>query len=206
MLSRSLTATILFAACLAGCAQGDTPIRPACPPASSSEYFFPRGSLGDRDEFRRQWYSKNLTPTGEPSLSCGIPTAEETYRFTWLHTYGPPTVIRFTRAGTKMIMHSRVLSGAAGYNPGKLSQSADIDISSEDWARLDTAIQTKKFWVLPSWEEVNGADGSQWIIEGQKNRRYHVVDRWSPKEGPVRELGVLMMQLSKLPIPADGLR
>ena len=104
------------------------------------------------------------------------------------------------------MVYWRILSGAAGYNPGTLSQSADAEISSDDWVRLKNAIETQQFWELDSWEEVNGADGSQWIIEGQKNGRYHVVDRWSPTKDPIRELGLLMWQLSKLQTPANGLR
>jgi hypothetical protein len=48
-----------------------------------------------------------------------------------------------------------------------------------------------------------GLDGSQWVIEGIKNGSYHLVDRWSPKDGEVRAIGMAMMKkLAKLELPA----
>ena len=59
------------------------------------------------------------------------------------------------------------------------------------------------FWKLPSIQETMGLDGSQWVIEGIKNGSYHLVDRWSPKDGEVRAIGMAMMKkLAKLEQPA----
>ena len=154
---------------LAACATTPTAVRPTCPSAENTEYFLLRDSLEKNDEFRRGRYSRILLLTGEPSLSCGMPIADESYRFTWLLTNGPPTTIRITRTGQKTTMHSRILSGAAGYNPGILAQSADVGLTIEEWERLNATIQSSEFWKLSPWEEVNGADGSRWIIEGQSS-------------------------------------
>jgi hypothetical protein len=44
------------------------------------------------------------------------------------------------------------------------------------------------------WEiRDRGVDGAQWIIEGVRNKTYHVVDRWSPKDGSVRALGLFIV-------------
>ncbi len=44
-----------------------------------------------------------------------------------------------------------------------------------------------------------GVDGAQWIVEGIKDGRYKVVDRWSPEKGAVRALGLTMLlDLAKL--------
>jgi hypothetical protein len=48
-----------------------------------------------------------------------------------------------------------------------------------------------------------GTDGSQWIIEGVENGRYRVDDRWSPDAGPIRELGLGMIDLAGLRIPKE---
>ena len=43
---------------------------------------------------------------------------------------------------------------------------------------------------MPSAEErTDGVDGAQWLVEGIKDGRYHLVDRWSPTDGPVRQSG-----------------
>ncbi len=39
-------------------------------------------------------------------------------------------------------------------------------------------------------------DGSQWIIELKKGDQYHVIDRWSPTEGAVYELGMMLVGMS----------
>jgi hypothetical protein len=61
------------------------------------------------------------------------------------------------------------------------------------------------FWELVTHEDSvdSGPDGSQWIIEGTKDGKYHVVDRWSPKGGPIRTLGLaLAMDLGQMKIPS----
>jgi hypothetical protein len=64
-------------------------------------------------------------------------------------------------------------------------------------------IEESKFWELPSIQETLGLDGSQWIIEGIKNGSYHLVDRWSPKDGEVRAIGLAIMKaLAGLKLPA----
>ena len=49
-----------------------------------------------------------------------------------------------------------------------------------------------------------GTDGSQWVIEGVRAGRYHVVDRWTPSKGVVRELGLMLaFDLAKMDIPKN---
>ncbi|HTC43957.1 MAG TPA: hypothetical protein VK696_02810 [Steroidobacteraceae bacterium] len=40
-------------------------------------------------------------------------------------------------------------------------------------------------------------DGSQWIVEVRDGNRYHYVDRWSPQDGPVPEIGERFIALSQ---------
>ena len=61
------------------------------------------------------------------------------------------------------------------------------------------------FWKLPNpVQDQTGTDGSQWVIEGVNKGRYHVVDRWTPQLGPVREIGeMLAFTFAELHIPKD---
>jgi hypothetical protein len=46
-------------------------------------------------------------------------------------------------------------------------------------------------------------DGAQWIIEGARNGTYHIVDRWSPEDGEIRALGLLILNdLAKMKLAA----
>lgn len=58
-----------------------------------------------------------------------------------------------------------------------------------------------QFWSL-GLDDKAGDDGAQWIIEGVKDGKYHLVDRWSPKDGQVRELGLMLLDMANLKIPA----
>jgi hypothetical protein len=51
-----------------------------------------------------------------------------------------------------------------------------------------------EFWTAPTEEENGtvGCDGAQWIMEGAKGGQYHVVDRWSPDEGPYRKAALFL--------------
>jgi hypothetical protein len=50
------------------------------------------------------------------------------------------------------------------------------------------------FWKAPTEEKSDavGEDGAQWIVEGVKDGQYHVVDRWSPEEGPYRKAALFL--------------
>jgi hypothetical protein len=49
-----------------------------------------------------------------------------------------------------------------------------------------------------------GCDGADWILEAVKDGRYKLVIRWSPRNGPVRTLGLTMVnKLGELKIPND---
>jgi len=40
--------------------------------------------------------------------------------------------------------------------------------------------------------------GAQWIVEGVKNGKYPIVDRWSPETAdPVRTIGLLSLKLGR---------
>ena len=62
-----------------------------------------------------------------------------------------------------------------------------------------TSLNDLSFWKLPASlvEETNVVqlDGAQWILEGVKQGRYHIVDRWSPDrtDDPVIIIGTTLM-------------
>ena len=36
------------------------------------------------------------------------------------------------------------------------------------------------FWGMDTNEKVMGNDGAQWVLEGKLDKKYHVVNRWTP--------------------------
>jgi hypothetical protein len=94
--------------------------------------------------------------------------------------------------------------GTGGHNPGHLIQNDATTLTKQPTDWFLEKIEENGFWKLASRDpSPGGNDGSQWIIEGVRNGNYQVVDRWTPKDGPVHVIGLLMLSdLAKEKIPA----
>ena len=57
---------------------------------------------------------------------------------------------------------------------------------------------------MPTEDSRLGNDGAQWILEGMKDGRYHVVDRWSPDGGDYRAACLHLLKLSGLGVNPKG--
>lgn len=219
MITRSVAA-ICFAIAASGCTQAPeassapevssapeltsaylgSAVRAICPPQQASDYFFPSGSLdanwNELDDAKRTWYSSQLSAMHEQSLSCGAPI--DGYRFTWLRSFHPPVVIRIIARGDAgdHTLSALELSGNRDGDPGKQSKQLTKKLTNAQVAQLLRSLKEEQFWELPGREDLLGADGAQWIVEAQKGGKYHVVNRWSPEDGPVRRLGLMFISLS----------
>jgi hypothetical protein len=133
--------------------------------------------------FAAKWYGKSLELMKEPCLpEFAKDASAEVYRILILPTWGNPIVVRVQRRGKKFSLSARRLDGQAGYDPGKLVETKDIDLSSEDSIALDSLIQNLSFFQLAVDDDVKGFDGDEWILEGVSQGKYHVVQRWCAKD------------------------
>lgn len=180
--------------------------------ASAQHEFFPKYAFADdpgNDQFLSDWYSRELRILDEPSLlSLAKDASSESYRFLWLRTFHHPVVIRVDlRADATGILTTKVADGAAGFphTANHLIENVSRPLSREDTQSLLGRIKKTDFWTLPSHvDDRRGTDGSEWIIEGVKNGKYHVISRWSPHAGGVRKLGLTFaLGLAKMKIPTD---
>lgn len=168
----------------------------------SPKGYFPR-ALADRrdrnfDPSQNEWYGKFLKAVNERSL-LGTQNSDdlETYRFIWLRTFHHPIVVSVTRQGFIFKLVSQETDGVGGYEPGKPFRTDKKAISKEEWCRFNDLLNGATFWSMPSVEEDDGGnDGSQWILEGVRGARYHVVDRWTPTEGTFRNACLYLLVLS----------
>jgi hypothetical protein len=156
-------------------------------------------------EFPANWYAKHLIALKEPSLWESSKVEKTTsYRFLWLRTFHHPIVIRIdvNIDGTSLLT-TKMTSGAGGYGPGRLIQNETRTLSREQTKWSLEQIEGHNFWKAPSVQNDRGVDGSQWIVEGVRDGAYHIVDRWSPKDGEIRALGLFMVNdLAKLELAA----
>ena len=199
-------AVVLALAALAvssGAARADrgSPVAASCPEAPEVRYF-PVGrlwpGLPDADLLVRQWYAKHLTVMEEPSLSCGALEETETYRFLWLRTFHNPIAVRVFRRGEEYGLEAVILDGAGGYEPGHVSRRVTKALSGDQWRTVIAKLEEVQLWQMPTHEDkIVGTDGAQWIVEGRRDGRYHVVDRWIGTDG-LKAVGRLFVDLAGL--------
>lgn len=184
---------------------------------TTHEYYFPLQSFGeipnnwqtdytvnlirelDLAEFVVSWYSGQLKAMDEPVLK-DIQNGE-VYRFTWLRTFHNPITIRLTKKENEINLTWKQCDGAGGYSPGKLTIDKSKKLSQNDWETFLNMLREIDYWNLPTNEpDVMGCDGAQWILEGVNEGRYHVVDRWTPRNTDFSKVCMYLLDLTNLKI------
>jgi len=89
----------------------------------------------------------------------------------------------------------KVTNGQGGYETGALVEDRKKSLSKQQTTWFVDRVKEIGYWKLPTREmrDSFGLDGAQWILEATRNGRYKIVERWSPKEGPIRILGLIML-------------
>lgn len=167
----------------------------------SRRRYFPEGVFSSnkwQDRYKANWYSKALAAMNEPSLSLPRANQKESYRLLWLPSFDHPVSVRLWRSGSRGYLVVKQLSGAGGYNPGKLAVSRRRALSVGEWDEFTRLLEQSSYWKLSTDDGEIGTDGAQWVLEGTIKGRYHVVDRWSPQDGNYREVCSYLLKLTKL--------
>ena len=173
--------------------------------------FFPKSPADFRDRnfdpVQNEWYGKFLRALNQRSLLIGTNDQEdfEIYRFIWLRTFDHPIIVQVSRRGRSFQVNSVENDGAGGYEPGNLLRTDQNSFDKEAWCHLVQLLNDANFWSMPSIEDnPGGNDGSQWILEGVRGARYHVVDRWTPSVGQYRQACLYLLMLSGRDIEKMG--
>ena len=169
--------------------------------------YFPDLALDEKAEshqFIVEWYSEHLRTMEEPSLlDAGNDINSHTYRFLWLRTFDHPIALRVqVRPEGDGVLVVRVLDGAGGYKPGKVMIRRTVELDPNKVSSILEGLERIGFWELPGRDttSASGRDGAQWVLEGVRDGRYHVVDRWTPKGGPYRDLCLMLLRFSGLEV------
>lgn len=166
--------------------------------------YFPRGLLAQdewRDQFRMDWYTKHLRAMNETPLHFPDNMVRESYRFVWLRSFDHPVAVRIWKSETDQFISVNELSGAGGYEPGISILKTQRRLSSDEWDSFRRVLEYSCYWDQPTEDpDEAGFDGAQWVLEGVRDGRYHVVDRWTPESGSFREACLYMLKLSRLKI------
>lgn len=190
----ALKTFLIFVFVLGACGHG----RSVCKAVQPGQYF-PVGTFSAPTE---RWYGGQLCAMREELLARS--SADEAYRFLWLRSFHHPVAVRVEASGGTAALVAVELDGTGGHEPGTVERRTERSLSKEEWTTLVVAINAATFWDAPT--EDPGAkveDGAQWIIEGRRQGRYHVVERSSPGAGPVRAAGEAFLRAAHLSLPPD---
>ena len=82
-----------------------------------------------------------------------------------------------------------------------------VTLTREQVAAFSGKVTSLGFWGLPAHDSASaGNDGSEWVIEGVRGGKYRLVERWTPRSGPVFDLGsALAFNLGGLRVPKSEL-
>lgn len=171
---------------------------------SALDSYFPSGAFSADKYFgerKAEEYPKFLAAMNEPSVLHLPECAEEAYRFLWLRTFHAPVAVRVWRSGNRSFLAAKQLSGKSGYGIGQLIVEKLSPLDESEWLVFTGLVNQTSFWTVPTeGEMLRGHDGAEWLLEGAKNGKYHVVDRWSPEDQKYRAACEYLMKISGLEI------
>lgn len=151
-------------------------------------------------ELENEWFSEHLIAAGEPSLfertSNPKEVSDTTIRFTWLRSFHPTVIIRISTSGNDLNFIAKQLSGDGGYGPGTIENEIARKLTKTEKVNFLNLLDNSKIFEQQSTLCSSGFDGAQWIIEKSDTAGYLYINRWSPDNGPVRELGLHLLTLT----------
>lgn len=152
-------------------------------------------------DFEADWYPAYWRAAREPSLYAAARGSggrlATTYRFTWLPSFDPPVFVRVDEdADGAMRLTATQLKGYGGYGAGAPDRQVSRILSPDETGRIRTALASTRVFAEPQIGCDHLTDGAMWIVEANQGGQYHYVNRHSPLDGPVRELGLAFLGLT----------
>lgn len=176
-------------------------VRPVCSAHTGYGYYFPPVKMaGEKSVDERHLphtpEGAELAAMGEPSLSCG--KSGRAYRFTWLRSFDDSVSVRVYQDGNVWVIVAVELDKS-----DVVVRRLHAELSDFGMKKLQRLVKSSDAWSLPTTNDRTGLDGSVWIVELRGSRRYHLIKRWSPRNGPVRAMGLAFLALTHWKFPAD---
>lgn len=151
--------------------------------------------------WQQEWYSEHLLALHEEALPEWAQAANvsEGYRFSILPSLGADMTMRIWQTAGTLYAAARTSIGHIGPTPGPPEHAIQWSPTKRTWQRLQAALHQHRFWGSKSWNTVPDdlmvLDGVQWVFEGWRHGRYHVLTDETPNEGAAREVGLLLLDM-----------
>ena len=113
-----------------------------------------------------------------------------TFRLLWSPSFDDIWIVRLdTLPDQSGRLTIKVIGGRGSKHAGELIRVEEKLLSAATISTFLGMPAVKDFWTLAPGGRQSGCDGADWLLEGVRRSKYHVVNQWSPAEGPVREIG-----------------
>ena len=70
----------------------------------------------------------------------------------------------------------------------ELGGIATYGLTERAWCEFIRLLEEAKYWQSPSTKKWMESTARKWILEGVRDNRYHIVDRFTPDKGKYRKL------------------
>ena len=176
--------------------------------------------------FKQKWYSSSLYSFKEPILYTKK-DSQIIYRLLVLRSFHQPICFSIKEFEGDYFLNAKSLDRQPAFYPkieGRFNdfgkeivdtiQKADrlafikfdtlISLSNGQRNKIENYLAKLDFWNSPIADpfDEHTTDGSNWVIEGRKNNKYHFIDRRNAR-GELRQFGKYLIRLSGLKIKED---
>lgn len=162
-----------------------------------------QNKYGTADIFMNGWYVSFLKAMSEKSL-LKVSKDTEVYRFLWLRTFHHPVFVRIEKRGNYIQLVSKEMEEDGRYPTRNVYRKVNKTLDIAQWNEFLSLLEKSQYWQMPTNIGDGSYDGSNWILEGVRDNRYHIVDRWSPERGEYQEACIYLLKLSEFDV--DGLK
>jgi hypothetical protein len=144
-------------------------------------YFPPDTLTSPSGRFDPRWFSRELYALQEKALWPPSSENERTYRVTVFPAFTFPRSVTLTMMpdGTGNVRFRE--TDASRYH---LTVDSAHSITAQQATDFTNSLDGIQFWQLPTHVQQLGLDGTEFVLEGVQDGRYHVVIRWCPGNTP----------------------
>lgn len=147
----------------------------------------------------REYLSDALSSAQEPPLVEIVGENSETsaFRFIWLRSFHAPVIVRVVSGSDgRAQLTAKLMTGLGGYDLGKVDAVVDRPLSTAEVGRFRAVMDKARIAGVQSSTCDLGCDGATWLVEAIDDGIYRYLERWSPEDGPIRDLGLHMLGLT----------
>lgn len=180
------------------------------------------------ENFKQKWYSSSLYSFKEPILYTKT-DSQTIYRLLWLRSFHQPVCFSMKEYKGEYFLSTKTLDRQPAFYPiveghytatkqlildtiQKADSLALINfdtvkaLSGTQWKEIENYISTFDFWNSPIADpyDEGSTDGSNWIVEGRKNGKYHFIDRRNA-DGNLMPFGKYLIKISGLKVKEDAI-